>query len=161
MRDGSRPDDPRTPIAIRRSLRRRIHLASTIARDQGAAYGEVHLTVASTLNSSAPLRFEKEITTKRSPYFTRMADICRTVYGEHHYWYATATFEYRQRVLRGKSLAARGEAVPHGDSDLYTKRSPQRAPTPESRGSSSAARFCASAATPKPKRKLARATTSS
>jgi eukaryotic-like serine/threonine-protein kinase len=56
-----------------------------------AAYGKVHPSVASTLNElgSVALKQGKDYAAAEA-YFTRMADICRQVYGEHHYWYATA-----------------------------------------------------------------------
>jgi eukaryotic-like serine/threonine-protein kinase len=56
-----------------------------------AAYGKVHPSVASTLNElgSVELKQGKNYAAAEA-YFTRMADICRQVYGEHHYWYATA-----------------------------------------------------------------------
>jgi serine/threonine-protein kinase len=56
-----------------------------------AAYGKVHPSVASTLNElgSVELKQGKNYDAAIA-YFTRMADICSVVYGEKHYWYATA-----------------------------------------------------------------------
>ena len=86
-------------------LRGSIVSARAIAGNQRSRVRQSHPSVASTLNElgSVELKQGKHYDAAIA-YFTRMADICRVVYGEKHYWYATALANIGSVYMAEKDL---------------------------------------------------------